>query len=145
MEQVLNESNNATFAHLRLRLNERLCILAEGVQVRLPPIEFALYRLFLSHPEGIRSSDLRLHRDELAHIYGMVSKYDDQKRQRVIVDTLCSRPNTAIYVFISRIKKRFVAAMGVRRAGEYIIRRNGSGLYRIPGCIKQPFSVNNSK
>lgn len=75
------------------------------------------------------------YQDELAIIYASETRYDDQERQRAVVDTICDRTKTAFYVCVSRIKKRFVAAIGHRKADKYIISRNNTGIYRIRVCI----------
>ena len=65
----------------------------ENRYVLLNPIERTLYRLFLSHPDGIPSDDL-----------------------------LAST--------VSRVKKKFVTALGARKTAPYIIRRSADGNYR---------------
>lgn len=137
MAHILSTCEHSPVSIPRLDQNKRQVIIPEGAVIQLRPMECSLYRLFQNHPEGIKASNMASHREELAILYAGETRYDDLERQRVVVDTICDRTKRAFYVCVSRIKKRFVAAIGVRKAEKYIISRNKAGLYRIRACIAQ--------
>lgn len=137
MARMLKKRVNASVTEPRLDLYRRLVIIEDGVKIRLPPMEYSLYLLFQAHPEGIKADKMLLHRDELALIYAGESRYDDKERQYIVVDAICNRNKAAFYICISRIKKRFVSAVGIRKASKYIICRNNAGVYRARVCIAQ--------
>ncbi len=141
MAHILSTRDHSSASMPRLNLDKRRVIMPDGVVIQLQPMECSLYRLFLNHPEGIKAANMTTHREELALIYASETRYDDLERQRVVVDTICDRTKRAFYVCVSRIKKRFVAAIGVRKAEKYIISRNKAGLYRIRVCIAQNNSI----
>ena len=51
----------------------------ERMYVVLNPMERTLYRLFLSHPEGIPADCLLVHWKELCHIYEQESCFDEKQ------------------------------------------------------------------
>lgn len=101
-----------------------------NAKVRLNPMESTLYRLFLAHPEGIKSDDLVLHWKELCRIYATESWFDNPSMQRDKVESLCAESKTVFYSNVSRIKRKFVNALGARKARPYIITKE-RGIYRV--------------
>ena len=102
----------------------------ENMYVVLNPMERTLYRLFLAHPEGIAANDLLAHWKELCRIYSAESRFDDKPLRDGIMESLCAESKTVFYSNISRIKKKFVTALGARKASPYIIKRDKYGLYK---------------
>lgn len=98
--------------------------------VILNPMERTIYRLFLSHPEGIAADCILAHWKELRGIYQQESCFDDPTLRADALESLCAESKRVFYANISRIKKKFVLALGARKASYYIIARNPSGLYR---------------
>ena len=98
--------------------------------VYLNPLERTLYRHFLNHPEGISTHALPLHRKELCRLYAHESVYDDKRLMTHKMETLCSEDKTMFYTTVSRIKKKFIAALGARKAAPYLIKRDRTGLYK---------------
>ena len=88
---------------------------SETVELCLNPAESTLYRLFLAHPEGLLADDLVLHWQEL--------------REDALV-SLCSESKRVFYANISRIKRKFIDALGARKAAGYYIKRYADGHYR---------------
>ena len=103
--------------------------------VRLNPTESTLFRLFLAHPEGIGAESLLIYWKELVAIYGHESVYDDQLRQEETMASLCAESKTVFYANISRIKRKFIAALGARKAAGYYIKRCSDGLYRTKAVL----------
>ena len=102
----------------------------EGAQVTLNPMERTLYRLFLAHPEGISADDLVLYWKELQDIYARESCFDDPDIREAKIESLCGESKRVFYSTVSRIKKKFVEALGPWRAGAYIIKKEG-GVYKV--------------
>ena len=106
-----------------------------GAEIYLNPIERTLYRLFLAHPEGIMSENLLAHWKELCLIYLEESCFDDKNLRDNSLESLCSESKTVFYSTVSRIKRKFVKALGARKAGSYIIKRNRSGVYKTTATL----------
>ena len=100
-----------------------------GVEIVLNPMERTLYRLFLAHPEGISADGLPLHWQELCKLYEQESCFDDKHLRENALASLCDESKTVFYTTVSRIKRKFIIALGARKAAPYIIRRVPSGLY----------------
>jgi len=103
---------------------------AEAVELCLNPAESTLYRLFLAHPEGLLADDLVLHWQELSDIYARESRFDDPDLRENALVSLCSESKRVFYANISRIKRKFIDAIGARKAAGYYIKRYSDGLYR---------------
>lgn len=103
---------------------------SEEAELCLNPAESTLYRLFLAHPEGLLADDLVLHWQELCDIYAHESCFDDPELREDALVSLCSESKRVFYSNISRIKRKFVNALGARKAAGYYIRRYPDGLYR---------------
>ena len=101
-----------------------------GAELHLNPVECTLYRLFLAHPEGILADNLLLHWKELREIYSTESCYDDQPLRDVAMESLCAESKIVFYANVSRIKRKFVNALGARKASPYIIERDKNGVYK---------------
>lgn len=101
----------------------------EDVSIYLNPIERTLYRLFLSHQEGIPSDNLLQHWSELRQIYSQESRYEEKETRERALESLCSESGTVFYANVSRIKKKFVKALGSRRSSHYIIKHCPDGRY----------------
>ena len=107
-----------------------LAIPALGAAVRLTAMELTLYGLFLAHPEGIAANDLILYWKELCSFYEKVSWFDERTLQREKMASLCGESKCVFYSTVSRIKRKFVEALGPSLAEPYIIRRGEGGIYR---------------
>ena len=86
-------------------------------------------RFPLKNPEGISACNLLLHWKELCEIYAKESWFDDPAIREEKLESLCAEDKKVFYATVSRIKKKFVAAVGPCRADAYIIRKNGDGVY----------------
>lgn len=101
----------------------------------LNPSESALFRLFLAHPEGIASDNLLSYWKELCLIYSQETIFDDTTRQMDVLEALCSESRRNFYPIVSRIKSKFVHALGARKAAGYYIKRGPDGLYRTKAVL----------
>lgn len=99
--------------------------------VYLNPVERTLYTLFLKHPEGILANALPLYRQDLRALYSHESVYDNKRLMEDTMASLCDESHTVFYSTVSRIKKKFITALGgVRKATPYFIQRDKTGLYK---------------
>ena len=98
--------------------------------VYLNPVERTLYTLFLKHPEGILANALPLYRQELRTLYSHESVYDNKRLMEDTMASLCDESHTVFYSTVSRIKKKFITALGTRKAAPYLIKRDKTGLYK---------------
>ncbi|MBQ9184301.1 MAG: hypothetical protein IJ151_00310 [Bacteroidales bacterium] len=106
--------------------------LEDGKQVYLNPVERTLYRLFKAHPEGIKADELLPHWQELCKIYADEAHFDEPCLREAKMESLCAESKTVFYANVSRIKHKFIDALGYPKARKYFIRRNSKGVYRIP-------------
>ena len=107
----------------------------ENRYVVLNPMERTLYRLFLAHPDGIPSDGLLAHWQELCRIYEQESCFDDKPLRENALESLCSESKKVFYSTVSRIKKKYITALGTRKAHPYYIARDTSGLYRTKAML----------
>lgn len=111
---------------------------SEGAELCLNPAESTLYRLFLAHPEGLPADNLPLHWQELCDIYARESCFDDLELRENALASLCAESKTVFYSNVSRIKHKFVKALGARKAAGYYIKRSPGGLYRTRAVLQCP-------
>ena len=100
-------------------------------QIYLNPMERTIYLFFLNHPEGIQTKSLPILWQELYKLYAHESVFDDKKLMLNIIESLCGKSKKVFYTNISRIKRKFINALGVRKAQSHIIIRHPDGRYRI--------------
>ena len=98
--------------------------------IYLNPVERTLYKLFMNHPEGIPADALPLYWQELRTLYAHESVFDDKRLMTDTMESLCAEPHTAFYTTVSRIKRKFIIALGARKAAPYTIKRDKTGRYK---------------
>ena len=108
----------------------RILLPEVGQEIYLNPVERTLLCLFLAHPEGILADNLLLHWQELRSIYERESRVDDPAKRDDALESLCAESKRVFYSNIARIKRKFVDAVGARKAKGYYIKRYPNGLYR---------------
>ncbi len=91
------------------------------LQVRLNPTERSLYLLFLNHAEGIPLQNLRDYRDELLGIYLQLSNQSNREAMIKTVDRLTDPLENNLNVVLSRIRSKFLDAVGEELLKNYII------------------------
>lgn len=97
----------------------------------LQPAELAIYQLFLSHPEGIRLSEVIDHRAALLAYMNRVSRRDDPVIIQRVVDDLCDAQSNSLSEKMSRIKTRITMALGTDLAEFYVISGPNGGQKKI--------------
>lgn len=117
--------NQVELSPLRITHNARLLLTGYGLEVKMPPLDKALYFLFLRHPEGIRFKELRDYRDELSELYSSVTGRDDIGQIENSIDSLTDPLNNSVNEKCSRIKRAFTKALSDGLAKEYYIDGKG--------------------
>jgi hypothetical protein len=93
-----------------------------NMEIKLRPLEKALYFLFLRHPEGIYHSSLSEHRNELYDIYASISTMGDLHEMRTRIDDMVNALSDSASQKMSRIKRVFEEAIGPDLAVHYCIK-----------------------
>ena len=89
----------------------------------------------MAHPSGLLADDLVLHWQELNDIYAHESCFDDPELRENALASLCSESKRVFYSNISRIKRKFIDAVGARKAAGYYIKRASDGYYRTKAVL----------
>ena len=92
-----------------------------NIEIKLRPLEKALYLLFIRHPEGIFLSCLSEHRRELYLIYETLSTIGMRNEMKTRIDDLVNVLNNSANEKMSRIKRVFESAIGNQLARNYYI------------------------
>jgi len=93
-----------------------------NIEIRLRPLEKALYFLFLRYPEGIYHSSLCDFRTELYEIYEAISNNGDLQEMRSRIDDMVNSLTDSASQKMSRIKRVFEEAIGRDLATHYYIK-----------------------
>jgi hypothetical protein len=92
-----------------------------NIEIKLRPLEKALYFLFLKQSNGIFLSSLSDHRRDLYTIYGQLSGSGELEEMRVRIDDMTNALSNSASEKISRIKRVFEEAIGKDLAKNYYI------------------------
>lgn len=90
-------------------------------EIRLSPLDKAVYLLFLNHTEGINFSFLPDYRDELMEIYRSLMNYRTTTSMQKSVEDVTDPTNNSINEKCARIRRAFVSALGQYKASTFII------------------------
>lgn len=90
-------------------------------EIRLAPLDKAVYFLYLNHPEGINFSYLSDYREELLEIYRRLMNYRTNASMIRSVEDVTDPTNNSINEKCARIRKAFVTALGALMAEPYCI------------------------
>jgi hypothetical protein len=92
-----------------------------NMEIKMPPLSKAIYMLYLRHPEGIMFSYLPDYRDELLHLYGMISGRDNREDIQRSIDDVTDPTRNSINEKCSRIKQAFLREFDDSIARNYYI------------------------
>ena len=90
-------------------------------EIRLSPLDKAVYLLFLRHEEGINFSFLPDYREELMEIYRSLMNYRTTAAMQKSINDVTDPTNNSINEKCARIRRAFVSALGEVKAGEFYI------------------------
>ena len=90
-------------------------------EIKMSPLDKAVYILFLRHPEGINFSYLPDYQDELMEIYKKVMNYRTTAAMQRSVEDVTDPTKNSINEKCARIRRAFVEAFGEYKAEPYYI------------------------
>ncbi|MBU6324052.1 MAG: hypothetical protein KJS92_01070 [Bacteroidetes bacterium] len=94
------------------------------LDIRLQPLQYAVYQLFLQHPEGIRLKEIRIYRDVLFQNYRAIKATDNPDMVAEQIDRITDPLNAeGLMQCISNVKRRFLKDIGEDAMQPYIIKR----------------------
>ncbi len=108
-----------------------------GLEIKLNPMQRALYILFMRHHEGIELTSIQDHRAELERLYSTFSNAGDIRKMQDSMQRLCDPSCDAINIQLSRIRRAFREALGEEMALHYSIERSHN-----PGDFRFKISLN---
>ena len=91
------------------------------IDIKLSPIEKAVYLLYLNHPEGIAFKDLGDHRAELADLYKKISRRNNEEGIEKTISRLVDPFNNSINEKCARIKAAIDNSVPEELAHWYVI------------------------
>jgi hypothetical protein len=94
-------------------------------------MEKTVYLFFLRHPEGVEFSYMPDHQDEIRRIYEHVSNTDIIALLENRTRALCTNQDDCLSQIVSRIRSKFVTALGEDMARPYLILGNSGEKRRI--------------
>ena len=99
----------------------RILLTAYNLEIELPPVQKAVYLLFLKHPEGINFKDMPDHQEELFHLYRKVAVRGVREKHLATIADLVNPFNNSMNEKCSIIKKRILALLDDDLAQHYYI------------------------
>jgi hypothetical protein len=94
----------------------------ENIKISLNPLEKTLYMLYLFHPEGIEISSICNFKNEMYNIYSHISNRGDIQEMKSKIDRMADVTSNSASEKISKIKEKFVKAIGSELAQYYYIK-----------------------
>jgi len=101
--------------------NQLFLVDYQNIEIKLRPLEKALYFLYLQYPEGIALTHLVDYREELRSIYGKLSTRGLLTDIYNKVESLLNANSNSASEKISRIKAEFESKIGERLSRPYLI------------------------
>ena len=99
--------------------------------VILPPLDKAIYLLFLRHPEGINFNYLPDYREELTEIYKRLMNNRTTASMLQSIEEVTDPTNNSIYEKCARIRRAFIDVLGNYLAPSYYITGNRGEVKKI--------------
>jgi hypothetical protein len=120
---------------------ERLRITREGrlllpdrynIEVRMPPLVKTLFLFYLKHPEGVPLGALGAYREELMHIYGLVSPRGDLEELRRSIDRLTDPEDNSVHEKAARLAPALSRYLDKTILAPYLLHGPSGAKKRIP-------------
>ena len=90
-------------------------------EIRLSPLQRAVYLLFLKHPEGIAFHDVPDYQDELEEIYSHTCRGGSVVVIKMTIEKLVTNENSKLSEVISKTKNKLFRQFGEELGKQYII------------------------
>jgi hypothetical protein len=103
-----------------------------NLDIRLNPKELSLYLLFLKHKEGIALNSLFDYRVELFQYYHTISGRENTQEMTNTILLLINYLDGELHTTLSRIKSKFIKALGSELASHYYIQSLPTEVHGIP-------------
>ena len=92
-----------------------------GLEIKMEPLQKAVYLLFLRHPDGIMFKCLPEFRAEFESIYMSITNREDISSIQQSIDRVLDPTNNSINEKCARIRAAFISRFDDRLAKEYYI------------------------
>ena len=106
---------------IKITSDLRILLTSYNLEIELPPIQKAVYLLFLKHPEGINFKDMPDHQEELFQLYRKVAVRGVREKHLATIADLVNPFNNSMNEKCSIIKKRILALLDDDLAQHYYI------------------------
>jgi hypothetical protein len=133
-----NFKQNVPLSRIIIDASGKICLPEFGnIEIKLKPLEKAIYLLYLNHPEGIRFGDLYLHKNELNNIYMKFINHDDgdlESIKNIVAQRIANLVNittNGAAERVAKIKSAFVKAIGEELAKQYYIQGGNNEVKRV--------------
>jgi hypothetical protein len=108
-----------------------------GIEIKLNPMQRALYILFMRYEQGIELPRIQEYRNELEALYVRFSNVGDSLKMSESINRLCDPLGDNINIQLSRIRRSFREAVGEEMALHYSIEK-----CKDPGDFRFKISLN---
>jgi hypothetical protein len=102
-----------------------------NAELKLGPLEKAVYLLFLEHPEGLHFTEVSDHKERLTDLYKETGYVRTVAELQNSISQLVDPTENSLSEKISRIKRKLTSLLGAELAGYYIIDGERDGKKKI--------------
>lgn len=106
---------------IKITRDLHIMLTSYNMEVELPPVQKAVYLLFLKHPEGIYFKDMPDYQDELFNIYRKIAFRGVRQKHLLTITDLVNPLSNSMNEKCSIIKKRITALLDDSLAKHYYI------------------------
>lgn len=106
---------------IKITRDLRITLPAYQMEIELPPVQKAVYLLFLKHPEGIHFKDMPDYQEELYLIYRKVAVRGEKQKHLATIADLSNPLSNSMNEKCSIIKRRVLALLDDELAQHYYI------------------------
>jgi hypothetical protein len=123
LQEEIHLAEKAVQYKLHIKPNYTIWITKDGLEkeIKLFPLNKAVYFLFLRHPEGIRVKCLCDYAEELAELYGLINHHATSETALGIARSICDCSQPYIHQQVSKIKAAFRKLLPERIATNFYV------------------------
>lgn len=93
----------------------------QNMEIKMEPLPLTVFLFYLRHPEGVPFKRLVDYRDEILHIYMLVTHRSDPEACQKSINALCTPMNNSINEKCARVREAFIGRFSDRVACNYYI------------------------